>query len=173
MTLTSEILVRMKATQTGSNDFGSDTFKPSLEHLIQLASGTGAAQADLCWFDERTVDASSNDDIDLAGALSDAFGATITAAEMVALVVVNKPRAAGSVNTSDLTIGVGSNPFLGFLGGTSPTIGPLKPGAVVLLACGDAAGIGAVTAATADILRIANGSGAAATYQIGILARSA
>ena len=42
-----------------------------------------------------------------------------------------------------------------------------------MLFSGDAAGIGAVTAGTGDILRIANSSGASATYQIGIVGRSA
>ena len=42
-----------------------------------------------------------------------------------------------------------------------------------MLAAGDAAGLGAVTAGTGDILRIANSSGATAKFQIAILARSA
>jgi hypothetical protein len=49
----------------------------------------------------------------------------------------------------------------------------LKPGAVFLLAAGDAAGVKTVTAATADILTIVNSSGASALYQIAILARTA
>jgi hypothetical protein len=104
--------------------------------------------------------------------VSDVFGTTITAAELVGLLVINK-QIDGTANTTDLTIGAGSNPFLGFLGGTTPTIGPIKPGGVLCIAAPDAAGIGTVTASTADILRIANSSGAAATYQIAILARSA
>ena len=72
-----------------------------------------------------------------------------------------------------LTIGAGTNPWRGVLGGTSPTIGPIKPGGFVMIGCGGADGIGAVTANTADILRVANSSGASATYQIVILARTA
>jgi len=172
MTVTAEIFARLKATQRGGNDFGGPAFTPEMEAVLQLTDGTTANKADILFMDERTVSASSNDDIDLAGVLSDAFGATITAAELVAVFIINAPRS-GSANTSDLTIGAGTNPFVGFLGGTAPTIGPLKPGAQFLIAAGDAAGIGTVTAATADILRIANGAGASATYQIAILARSA
>lgn len=171
MTLTTETLVRLKATQTGPNDFGG-SFSPTMQAMLQTANGTGAGQADLLFMDERTVATASNDDLDLAGVLSSAFGATITAAELVAVFIINAPRS-GAANTTNLTIGGGSNPVVGFLGGTTPTIGPIRPGGFVMIGCGDAAGIGAVTASTGDILRIANSSGASATYQIAILARSA
>ena len=172
MALTSEILVRLKATQSGANDFGNDSFSPKMQALLQTTDGTTANKADILFVDQRSVASATNDDLDLAGVLADAYGATITAAEVVALFVINAPIS-GSANTTDLTIGAGSNPFVGFLGGTAPTIGPIKPGGFVMIGAGDAAGIGAVTAATADILRIANSSGAAAVYQIGILARTA
>lgn len=172
MPLTSEVLVRLTAEQTGANDFGGPAFEPTMQALLQLASGTSAGQADILFMDERTVASASNDDLDLAGVLAGAFGATIAAAELVAVFVVNARRS-GAANTTNLTIGGGPNPFTGFLGGTSPTIGPIRPGGFILLAAGDAAGIGTVTGGTADILRIANSSGADATYQIAILGRSA
>ena len=171
MSLSTEILVRLKATQNGPNDFGG-SFSPTMQALLQTAAGTGANQADILFIDERTVNSATNDDLDLAGVLTSAFGATITAAELVAVFVINARRE-GAANTTNLTIGGGSNPVVGFLGGTTPTIGPIRPGGFVMIGCGDAAGIGAVTASTGDILRIANSSGAAATYQIAILARTA
>lgn len=172
MALSGKIGASLRFTETGSNDFGGPTFTPALEAALTLASGTGANQADLIFVDQRTVSSASNDDLDLAGVLASAMGATITAAELVAVMVINAPKS-GAANTTNLTIGGGSNPVVGFLGGTTPTIGPIRPGGFVLLACGDAAGLGAVTANTGDILRIANSSGAAATYQIAIVARSA
>jgi hypothetical protein len=171
MALTSEILVRLKATQTGSNDFGG-SFGPTMEALLQTSNGTGAGQADILFIDERTVASATNDDLDLAGVLTSAFGATITAAELVAVFVINARRGGGTPNTTNLTIGAGSNPVVGFLP-SGDTIGPIRPGGFVMIGCADAAGIGAVTASTGDILRIANSSGAAAVYQIAILARSA
>mgnify|MGYP001810218307 FL=1 len=171
MSLSTEILVRLKATQNGPNDFGG-SFSPTMQALLQTAAGTGANQADILFIDERTVNSATNDDLDLAGVLTSAFGATITAAELVAVFVINARRE-GAANTTNLTIGGGSNPVVGFLGGTTPTIGPIRPGGFVMIGCGDAAGIGAVTASTGDILRIANSSGAAAIYQIAILARTA
>lgn len=174
MALTSEIALRINARQTGSNDFGGPDFHPQIEAILQLANGTLGNQADILFVDERTVASASNDDLDLAGALSNAFGAVITAAEIVAIVVINKPKAAtAAANTTNLTIGGGTNPVVGYLGGTTPTVGPIRPGGVFLLASPDVAGIAQVTAATADILRIANSAGAAATYQVLVLARSA
>ncbi len=172
MALTSTILARISATFTGTSQVGGQTFAPKLEKVIQTADGTGANQADLIYAAERTVGDGADDDIDLAGVLTDAFGATITSAEGVALLVINQ-QADGTANTTDLTIGAGTNPWLGFLGGTTPTVGPIKPGGIVLIAAGDAAGIGAITAGTADILRISNSAGAGNTYQIAVIARSA
>ncbi len=174
MGLTVEISAKVKARQTGSNDFGGPDFAPVAELLLQLTNGTAANQADLLYADERTISSASHDDIDLAGVLTSAFGAVITNAELVTLFVINKPRADGAAaNTTNLTIGVGTNPFTGILGGTTPTLGPIRPGGAVLVTSPDAAGIGTVAAGTGDILRIANSSGASNTYQIVIIGRSA
>ncbi len=159
--------------ELGGSDFGGGgKLETVIRKILTLTDGTVADAADLLFIDERTVASATNDDLDLAGSLSDAFGNTLTFAEIVAILVINGPIT-GSANTTDLTIGAGSNPFVGFLGGTTPTIGPIGPSGVVFIACPDAGGIGAVTASTADILRIANSSGASATYQIAILGRSA
>lgn len=171
MTLTATITAKISASLAGDNAY-ADKFTPTIEKIQKLIDGTTANKADLIYADERTIASSSNDDVDLAGSLSDAFGTTITAAEIVAVLIINGPIS-GTANTTDLTIGGGSNPFLGFLGGTTPTIGPIKPGGVFMISAGDAAGVGTVTAGTADILRVANSSGASATYQIAIIARSA
>lgn len=165
------VSIQASATQSGGNAF-SDTFTPALSKALALTDGTTANKADLIYANERTVGDGADDDIDLAGVLTDAFGATITMAEMVAIVVINEQED-GTANTTDLTLGGGSNPFVGFLGGTTPTIGPIKPGGAFCLFAGDAAGIGTVTAGTADILRITNSAGAANTYQIAIIGRTA
>ncbi len=138
--------------------------------LIQsFTDGTTANKADLVYLSERTVSDGANDDIDVAGALSDALGNTITAAEIVAIIVVNKQRD-GTANTTDLTIGGdGSTGLVGF----TSAVAAIGPGGAFLVMTPDAGGQTAVTASTADILRVTNGSGATHTYQIAILARSA
>lgn len=172
MGLSAKITAAITAAQTGANDFGGPNFAPEVKAILTLADGTTASRADRLWADERTVASATNDDIDLTGVLLDAFGATLSQAELVAILIINAPKT-GAANTTNLTIGGGTNPVVGFLGGTTPTIGPIRPGGFVMLACPDAAGLGVVTAGTGDILRIANSSGAAAKYQIVVIGRSA
>jgi hypothetical protein len=166
------IVAQIRATQTGSNDFGGPAFTPTIEKITALTAGTGANQADILWMDERTVATAANDDLDLNGVLADAFGATVNMVEIVAVFVINEPRS-GVANTTNLTVGAATNPVTGFLGGTTPTFGPIRPGNFLLFGGGNIGGAGVVTPSTGDILRIANSSGASATYQIAILARSA
>jgi hypothetical protein len=173
MTLSAQIVAQLRATQLGSNDFGGPQFSPTMEKIVSLSIGTGADQADILWMDERSVGTGANDDLDLNGVLTNAFGATINAVEIVALFIINEPRAGSPANTTNLTVGSGTNPVTGYLGGTTPTLGPIRPGNFVLFGGGNIGGFGVVTASTGDILRIANSSGASATYQIAILARSA
>lgn len=132
-------------------------------------SGTGAGQADRLFSDTRTIAASANDDLDLAGVLTDPLGATLTFARIKGMIV---KAAATNVNT--LIMGGGaSNPVTTILGGTTPTL-TLRPDGLLVLAVGaDATGY-AVTAATADILRFTNGgAGSSVTYDIVIWGASA
>lgn len=173
MTVNATIHMKAGVSLVGSNAFsGGPNWSAEMELLQVFGSGTTANKVDLAYAAERTVSSGANDDIDLAGVLTDALGATITAAEVVAIAVVNKQRD-GTANTTSLTIGGGSNPFVGFLGGTTPTITKIGPGAVLLLSSPDATGLGSVTAGTGDILRVTNAAGATNKYQIMILARSA
>jgi len=171
MTINSaKLIATFQADQSGANAFGG-AYTPHIIASLAFTNGTGANQSDLLYAATRTVADGANDDVDLAGALSDAFGSTLTFVEITGLLIVNAP--ASGANTTDLTIGAASSPFVGFLGGTSPTIGPIKPGGFILLGAGDAAGLGTVTAGSADELRIANSAGAANTYKIAVLGRSA
>lgn len=174
MTKVADISVKLAASTEGSNAFsGGPHWSGAMEKVFSLTDGTTAGKFDRVYMAERSVAASTNDDIDLSGSLTDPLGTVITAAEIVAIMIVNAPQdPEDAANVSDLTIGAGTNPFIGFLGATH-TIGPIKPGGVFFLGVSNAAGIGTVTAGTGDILRIANGAGGTANYQIGILARTA
>lgn len=83
MTLTAKIRASLVANQTGANDFGGPAFTPEMTAAINLASGTIAGAADVLFMDERTVASATNDDIDLTGTLTNAFGATVTQVELV------------------------------------------------------------------------------------------
>lgn len=153
---------------------GSSNWQAEMNFLKSLADGTGLDQCDLGYLNERAVADGANDDVDLSGVLTTALGSTIAFAEMVAILLINRPRLeTATANTTDLTIGAGSNPFLGFLSGTTPKIGPIKPGGFVLIGCGGTSGIGAVVGGASDILRIANSAGAINNYVLGLLGRSA
>ena len=175
MSLTSSLGFSFSLARKNTAVFGEQPeWSAEIEFVKSLASGVTAGKADIGYLAERAIATGANDDVDLAGVLSDALGTTLTAARLVALLIFNRPRlATDAANTTDLTIGGGSNPFLGFLQGTAPKIGPLKPGGFLLLAAPtDSQGIGAVTAATADILRITNSAGATNNYVLGLLGQS-
>ncbi len=164
---TAELLVKFTANQSGSNDQGNPIFAPELRKLLQFVVGTGANQADLVFTDTRTIAISTNDDVDLSGVLASAFGATITAAEMVGLVIVNKST------TQTLTVGVaGTNPWVTMWAASGDGI-KVFPGGVFVNFAPDASGLGAVVGAASDVLRIANGAGATCDYDIAVLARTA
>lgn len=79
MSLTSELRVKFKATETGSNDLAAQRYVPELEKVLQFTDGTTANKADLVWADTRTIAASGSEDLDLAGELTTAFGDTLAA----------------------------------------------------------------------------------------------
>lgn len=167
MALTSKIILDLSASQSGSNDFGGPEFTPRMRKVLELASGVGANQADLLFADERTLAASATEDLDLAGVLADAFGATITAAEVVAIFIF-----AAEANTNNVVVGDATSPVPLF-GGTNPTFA-VKPGGFFCVGAPNAAGLLTVGAGSTDDLKITNSnSGTSVTYQIAILARSA
>ncbi|WP_434612077.1 hypothetical protein [Tabrizicola sp. M-4] len=163
--------ISWKASQASPNSLFGALESSEMRAAINTSLGTGADQADILYMAQRTILTGANDDIDLAGVLTNAFGQVITAAEIVALFIHNQPIS-GADNTTNLTIGGGTNPVTGLLGGTTPTIGPIRPRGFMLLGNPGATGICPVTAGTGDILRVANSAGATINYQIAILARS-
>lgn len=167
MTVTADLRMKFSARQTAALDLGTRGANINVEKAFPFANGTLANQADLVWSDERTLAASTSEDLDLAGVLTDVFGATITAAELVAIYVE-----AAAANVNDVVIGDATQP-VPLLGGTNPTLS-VKPGGAVMMVAPGAAGLATVGAGATDDLKIANGgSGSAVTYKIAILARSA
>ena len=74
MALTGDVIFKMTATYTASKDLSTVTDPFALTKNIAITSGTGANQADLLFHDTRTIAASANDDLDLAGSLTDSLG---------------------------------------------------------------------------------------------------
>lgn len=167
---TARMIASMSITESGQDSFsGGPHWSGKMDFTQDISSGVLANQADLSYMQERNVAASTNDDVDLAGVIADILGNTITAAKLVAMFVINAPKDPSQpANVSDLTIGGGTN----FVPGFGAAIPALKPGGTFFMGAGNLDGIAAITAGTGDIIRIANGAGGAANYQLGLLMRS-
>jgi hypothetical protein len=157
------------AELTTALDLGTARAPHSLSRKLSLGSGTGAGKADKVFSDRRTLAASATEDLDLAGSLVDAFGATITFARIKGIIV-----AAADANTNNVVLGnATSNGWATLLSATGTVT--LRPGAFVAVGTGVADATGyAVTAGTGDLLKVANsGAGSSVTYDIHIIGASA
>ena len=170
MGLTAKITAGVSAKLDNTIDFGSAAATVTRAYELALTNGTGAGQADRLWSDQRTLTASATEDLDLAGVLTDALGTTLSLARIKGLIV-----AAAAANTNTVVLGgAGSNGFTSWVGGAAHTV-TIRPGATFALFCGsgDATGY-AVTAATGDILKVANGGASTSvTYDIVVIGCSA
>lgn len=166
---TLKILAAVSATLAGANDLAQPLQSLNERTSLTFTDGTGADQCDMVFADTRTIAASGSESLDLAGGLTDAFGATMTFAEIVAIYVK-----AAAANTNDVVVGgAASNAYVGPFGDATDKV-KVKPGGVLLIAGPNAAGLGAVTASTGDILQVANSGGSTGvTYDIIIVGRSA
>ena len=133
-------------------------------YSFSFTDGTGANKAKNHWHDQRTLAASASEDLDLAGGLTDAFGNVITFTKIKAIIVF-----AAAANTNDVVLGnAAANAWIGPFGAAAHTVA-VKPGGIAIFIAPDANGY-AVTAGTADILKVLNGgAGTSVTYDIFIL----
>lgn len=134
---------------------------------MALANGTGAEQADKVWDDTRVINASSNDDLDLSGGLTDAFGGTVAFVKVKGIFVF-----ANAGNTNNVVIGAAAaTQFVGPFGAATHTVA-VPPGQFFAITASTNGW--AVVNAASDLLRIANGgAGTPVTYDIVILGTSA
>mgnify|MGYP003408572608 CR=1 FL=1 len=160
------IALSLDLTDAGSGDLGSPKMRVSVSKALALIEGTDATnKANIFFADTRTVAISANENIDLSGALTDAFGASIVAAEIVAIYI---EAAAANVNSVQVTRPA-SNGFIGPFMATGDGVS-IKPGEYALFVSQSG---WAVTAATGDLLNIANsGAGTSVTYDLVIVART-
>lgn len=162
--MTTALTLTMKAGITADYqnvlDFGDVHDIVQKNASVAFANGAGASQAQYLWRDTRTLTASATENLDLAAVLIDAFGNALTFATIKGILIT---AAAG--NTNDVVVGgAASNAFLLF-GDATDTIS-VKPGGFFAI-CNPAANGYPVTAATGDILKIANSSGSTSvTYDI-------
>jgi hypothetical protein len=162
------LIASISGILSGAVDIGTVEHSLSYGPTLTFGDGNGANQISRIFADTRTLAASANEDLDLAGGLTDAIGQTITLARVRGLLVRAAPG-----NTNNVIVGgAASNGWITAFGGTAHTI-TLRPGGLLMLAAPDATGY-AVTASTGDLLRIANsGGGTGVTYDIVILGATA
>lgn len=164
--VSASIAVDIKAQQIGTADLGTPRAPANLSALLQFIPGTDTtSKADLLFADERTLAASATENLDMAGVLTTGLGATITAAEVVAIYIEADPT-----NVNDVIVGgAASNAFVGPLSGTTPALS-VAPGDFHLLTCKRG---WLVTAGTGDILKATNGAaGTPVSYSIVVIGRT-
>jgi len=179
MPLTSKLAVSISADYTKALDL--TTGKVPLAKIYQavLSTGTAVGQADLVFHDQRTLAPSATEDLDLAGVLLDAFGATLTFVRVKGLIVaaLGVTDASGVVttpNTNNVVVGAAAGaPWTTLLNSTGTVT--LRPGAFFAAIAGSTDSTGyAVTATTADLLKVANSAGSSSvTYDIIVIGASA
>lgn len=167
MALDTRLKLTLDANFTSPLDLQSRSAPVALAVSKALTNGTAANQANLVWSDQRTIAASGNDDLDLAGTLADAFGSTITFARIKTLIVK-----ASSANVNNVVVGGASSTFTTWVTGTNPAV-LVRPDGLLVLSASDATSY-AVTATSADTLRITNGgAGTSVVYDIVVIGSSA
>ena len=159
----------INGTQTTTLDLGTVSFPFSNTASVAYASGTAAGQVDMAFTDTRTLSASGTEDLDLAGVLVGAFGATLTFARIKA---VQFSAAAGNTNNVQVTRSASNGvPWLMAAGDGIA----LRPGAAFTWSSGtgDATGV-VVTGGTGDLITVTNSAGTTSvTYTVIILGCSA
>ena len=170
MAVTANISAAVSGAQTSVLDLGTATFPFSASASTAFStSGTGAGQVDRVFTDTRTLAASATEDLDLAGSLTDAYGATITMARIKAIYV-----SAAAANTNNVQVTRSASNGVPWLLAAGDGIA-LRPGAYILWGSGvaDATGV-AVTAGTGDLITFTNSAGTTSvTYTVIILGCSA
>lgn len=164
--VTADILLQISAVLTGAAVGGAAPhYDKDIEKRVQIEPGTGAlGKADLMFSGTRQIAASGNDPLDLAGVLTGPLGgAAIAAAEVIAVYIE-----AAATNVNDVVVGGGTTPWVGPFGAAGTLT--LKPGEWAFLSSIEG---WPVVAASADLLRIANGgAGTPVDYTIVVIARS-
>lgn len=156
-------------TSSSSEFANTPRWAPSISEALSWTDGTGSGESNRLWGDEqRSISAASNDDLDLAGGLTDVFGNTITMARVKMIYIKNRDTTAGKV----LRVGAaGTNPISTLFGAT-PDYLIIPPSGYLWLATGDATAW-ALTAGSADVLRIANPNASSIEYDILLVGSSA
>jgi hypothetical protein len=163
--LAARLEVKVTGSYVSAAGLVTGTAPLSSSYVTDLANGVGANQGNVLYTASRSLASTATDSLDFAGGgLTDAFGAAIAPARVRVVLI----RSA-SGNTTNLTLLGDANgiPILN----TAATTTTLAPGGTFLATKPDATGF-VVTAGTGDIIKVVNGSGATAIYDIFVIGAS-
>lgn len=167
MGLNTKLVVSTISELSNALDLATASVPLDMTKTIRLATGTGANQADKIFHDTRTLAASGTENLDLAGVLVDALGATITFARIKAVVVAARDTNSNNVNV--IREGTNGVPLFLALGDGIPVM----PGGMFVWIAPGATGV-VVTPGTGDLLTVTNsGASTSVTYDIVIIGASA
>lgn len=159
--ISAKVALSIVSELLNSLDVGNVSYPVSYGANYVFTDGVGADKAKEIWTDTRTLTASASENLDFAGVLTDAFGNVLTFTKIKAIIVK-----ADAANVNDVVIGNHATAaFVGPFGAAAHTIA-IKPGGLAAFVAPDANGF-AVTATTADMLKVLNGgAGTSVTYTI-------
>lgn len=160
--LTASITDARSAVAGATNELGSRIIPFDAGWLI--GPGTAAGLADKVWSSTDTVLTTATNTIDLAGVLTDAFGAVITFAKVRAFLVF-----AASANTTTIQVARPAANGSPFFAAASDALAPISAGG---FACWCDPQAGFAVAGGTDLVSIINSAGATATYTVVVVGTS-
>jgi hypothetical protein len=170
MGLNSKLTVSVTADLTSQLDLSLASAPMTKVYTAILTSGLAAGMADRVFHDNRTLTASSSENLDLnGGGLLDPLGGSFSIVKVKGILV-----AAAVGNTNDVIVGnAAATPWSALLGATGTIT--LKPGACFIALAGQAdSNAYAVGAGATDVLKVLNGgAGTSVSYDIIIVGTSA
>lgn len=160
-TATLKLQANSDFTNPGDLSNVTDRLRETIEQ--EFANGTGANQANNTFHDTRTLTTGASEDLDLAGVLTNPFGATLTFTKIKAIIIH-----AAEANTTNLTISRPNANGLPLFAAANDALAALKPGGLFVFTDPSSAGL-AVTGGTGDLITITNAAGASASYDVIII----
>ena len=160
MPLATTLTIALRALQVAPIDLSASVNDLSVSLPISLADGAGINAANLVYQDAVTLAAAGETLLDLT-ALTDALGGAVAFARLKLIYLRNKSATAGDNLQLGGTVAAGLSTL--YVGTNAGQL--IGPGGIALLVNPSAAGW-AVTATTADILRIGNPGANPITYDI-------
>jgi hypothetical protein len=159
------ISVQVQGDYTAVAGLANEDANLNLQAAIAFLTGAGVNQADTVYTAPIALGPSGTETLDLNTGLTDALGQAVAMVRCKTILIISSPS--NPVGASITRAGGASNPFLGNLGGTTPT-DTVNPGGMSLAVAPDATAW-AVASGTANIKLTNNSSTAGATGTLVIL----